>query len=190
MRDRRREALTVILFVSVAVVVAALYLEPVSVDPYGDLEVHVSYAAAMSAKHEILAPHFLFHLVTILTASWMGAALKPTAIALTTAAQGVTCLLLMGIIRYGHQTLGLSRALGTETALLAGFALSFVGPLSLVSYPNLYLGYPGISVPHSPTMIFLRPPALALLWSRCAFSPRAHGASGSGSRLPRRSWWS
>ena len=161
-RDRQRAALTVILCVSVGAAAAAIYYPPILADQYGDLGVHVSAAAEMSAKRVILVPHFFFHLLTILLASSTGTALLSAGVALAAAAQGLTCLLLIAILGYGNQTLGLSRPVGRETALLAGFALSFVGPLSLFSYPNLYLGYPGISVAHSPTVILLRPAALAL----------------------------
>jgi len=162
MGDRRRGALTVVLIVAVSSAVAAFYSGPIAVDQYGDFEAHIETATKMVATRQILVPHFVFHLSAMLVSSLLEVAPRTAAIGLTSAAEGITCLALICLLRYGQRLLGLSRPLSTETALLAGFALSFVGPLSLVSFPNLALGYPAISVAHSPTIILLRPLAVGL----------------------------
>lgn len=160
MRNRLHTALTLAVLMSVAIAVALFYTTPIAVDQYGDFKKHVEWAAQMSATREFALPHFFFHLLTVVTASLTGARLMPAAIALAATAQGFTCLMLICMIRY--KGLGLSREISMDTAIIAGFALSFVGPLSLFTFPNLYLGYPGISCAHNPTIILLRPWAVAL----------------------------
>src|SRR5512145_975518 len=109
MRHRHVTTLTVVLFASVAVAVAVVYIAPISRDIYSDFKQHVAWATEMLAKREITIQHPVFHLATLLAAAAIGVELTPTAIALASVSQGVTCLLMMCIIRFGHETLGLAR---------------------------------------------------------------------------------
>ena len=162
MRNRLRTALPLTVMLSAAIATALFYYPLIAVDQYGDFEFHAEAAAEMAQKHRVTLPHFFFHFLTVVIAFLAQAKLLPTAIALAAVAQGSTCLLLIHMIRGGRQTLGLAREIGMNAAALAGVALSFVGPLSLFTFPNLYLGYPGISCAHNPTIILLRPFALGL----------------------------
>lgn len=162
MQNRLQSAFTSISFVAAGISVALLYLAPIAIDQYGDFEAHVEIARKIAATHGPVVPHFGFHVMILSIARVTGAELISVAHVSAAVAQGVTCLLLIWVVRDSARLLCLPRPIGRSTALIAGFALSFVGPLSLFTYPNLFLGYPAISCAHNPTVAFLRPWAILL----------------------------
>lgn len=139
-----------------AAATAALYATPVWRDVYGDIAAHARFADDMLAGRLIIA-HPVFHAVTIAVARLTSLSTYAAALLVVVASRAAAAALLVWVLM--RAPFG-TRPWAPWHAVLGTVVLLLVGPLSLFSYPQLYVGYIGLNVAHNPTTNALIPIAL------------------------------
>jgi hypothetical protein len=123
---------------------------------------HIDMAKKMAVEGSILTPHFLYQALVILlhtiapfiTFEVAGYYIVPLA----------TCCIL-GLIIYDYifdEVGNLAQPLYFYMIPIITIALLMITPLSLPTYPRLYLGYIGITMYHSATTMLAKPSSLLL----------------------------
>ncbi len=122
---------------------------------YTDFGAHLEFAASLIRTGSTSLPHFVFEYGVAFFYA-LGLSLTQGAVLLSLIAMVSTAGVIFLIIKGDADP---------PLAALLSFALLLVGPLSLITLPDLelYLGYMTPNVYHNPTLILLKPIALGLL---------------------------
>ncbi len=122
---------------------------------YTDFGAHLEFAASLIRTGSTSLPHFVFEYGVALFYA-LGMSLTQGAVLLSLVAMVSTAGVIFLILRGDTDP---------PLAALLSFAFLLVGPLSLITLPDLelYLGYMTPNVYHNPTLILLKPIALGLL---------------------------
>ena len=131
-----------------------------------DFKVHVLAASkVVDFTYAKLVPHFLFHLLVVVVnwIGWEGATqgLHASGLVVTSVCCGLFAIIAYVVLRRSFDAAPSPRT----SAIAAGLTLAVVmiSPVTIFTWPdNLYLGYIGLQVFHSPTQLVLRPIALVL----------------------------
>jgi hypothetical protein len=134
---------------------AALYAYPYWIYRQWDLPAHLDSLQKMT-RGELVLPHFLFHLATWLTHLLTPLDLLKSGLLIEILSQCVAAVFAFKLLA---RRVDDPRA----AALLALLCLS-LGPISIFTYPKLYLGYVGMNVAHNPTVSMLKPVAFATIY--------------------------
>lgn len=118
-----------------------------------DYQVHAKIAAQMSAGHDLLTPHFLYQLLLIFIDK-----ITNFGFAFAGMLTVLACAMLTAVILYDKvSAIDHRQALGLSVALLLVSPVLFLATVD----DHLYFGYLGINVFHNPTILLLKPLALA-----------------------------
>lgn len=144
--------------VGVLLLAAVLFFLPVFwslSQQYTDYGAHLDFTQWMMRQGKTFLSHFVFQYGVALF-YYFGLSLIGAATVLSLIATVATALVMYVIFR---------RESGPQLAALLAFAMLVIGPLSIVTLPEkeLYLGYMTPNAYHNPTLVLLKPVALALL---------------------------
>jgi hypothetical protein len=134
---------------------ATLYAYPYWIYRQWDLPAHIDSLEKM-VRGELVLPHFLFHLLTWMAQKLTALGLQWSGLAVEILSQGVA-----GV--YAFKLLA-RRTDDRRVAVLLALLCLTLGPISIFTYPKLYLGYAGMNVAHNPTVSMLKPIAFATIY--------------------------
>ncbi len=125
-----------------------------------DYPLHILFARNMVEKNQFADVHILFQALIIGVARLTQTPLENAAWLVATLCYVITAVILYALVR---SALG-GGWIAPLLSAVAALALLLVAPVNLLTLPekNLYFGYIGISVYHSPTIVLLKPFALLL----------------------------
>lgn len=187
---RRSDVISVVLLSAAILVVFGPVFQVVGYTSGSDYYAHVRQAQRMDEKGVNMSSYFLYQMFVISAHT-----LFPQVDYL---AAGIWVVLLfqvfLGWVLYAVLRGSLRRAFENQPAQasalsgLAAFCLLLVTPLNAVTWPshNMYFGYIGINVYHSPTIVLLKPLALLLFLAAVAVfaAGEAHGSSSAIRSVP------
>lgn len=126
--------------------------------PEGDFRRHMQFAEQLAHTGSLPFPHAAYHLMVLAVARLMPLAAASWLVALCfyELLGALVCVLVRRAFPDGAG----ARARWLPVALTLGLMVAF--PISVFSLPRLYLGYIPPNVYHNPTVIVLKPLALAL----------------------------
>lgn len=147
-----RHMISYIALLAFCVIVFTPLISMLSVEG-GDYKLHLKWASEIESSHEINLPHPLYHLLVIL-------AKKILSINYAQSSTVVVVLFIFFLATLNYRIL--SKHTTTLTANLLSICLLIITPIQLffLADHHLYLGYIGISIYHSPTMLLLKPLSL------------------------------
>lgn len=159
-----------IIAVCVLLMVSLGMLIPVTVTvnavPECDFLDHISIAQQMEAGKVVLTPNFLFHALTVaIHILFPEVPIVDLGNCLVVAFQTTTVIILFFLLRWGLREILKEKSwIRAFLALALSLFMLLITPITIITWQNhnLYYGYIGIEVFHSPTIILLKPLALLL----------------------------
>ncbi len=129
---------------------------------HGDYGAHAMYSGTIATKHELQAPHFFMHGIAAFISKLYTPANPELPYGAIIFLTSLFQALLVFVFAYAIKELTeptLFKKMGYRVYLFS-LALMFVAPISILTFPRLYLGYIGINPYHNPTVIGLKPIAV------------------------------
>jgi hypothetical protein len=132
---------------------------------YSDYSLHGKIAESMASSGNLEVPHFLYHVLMIGISFFPGFDLNMAGYYIIP----IFSYISLAIVSYNYVFEKKMREISfgikqKNYAFLLIIVLLIVGPVSLFTWPNLYLGYIGINVYHNPTVTLAKPLSIALFW--------------------------
>lgn len=155
----------IFLFVTTTILFAIPLYRIYPVDPTGTYNWHIDMAQKMAEGRFIGVPHFLYQGLIIFVH------LLAPYISFTIAGFYIVPLFtyyILALVIYSYINQSIKRSQfpnNKRYAIPITFALMLVTPVSLFTYPRLYLGYIGISMYHSATTLLAKPLSLLVFTS-------------------------
>lgn len=129
-------------------------------DPTGTYDAHIIFAQKMAEGNFIGLPHFLYHVLLIAIHRLIPIVNFPVAgfFIVPFLANFVLAWLLESHFYRTLQKYKFSQKL--SISIILSLALMIIAPISLFTYPRLYLGYIGITMYHSITTMLVKPTSI------------------------------
>lgn len=129
-----------------------------------DYWAHLREAANLANGGAIATPHMLFHALTAGISHLSTLNIVPSALVLLT-----LCVALTAVVLYRGWTAGFPLPFGLKLLLVP--LILIAAPVSALYWVDghLYFGYIGLNVFHNPTILVLKPFALAVFWLAACF---------------------
>jgi len=163
-----------------AIVSCLLYL-PVTIHCFqfeSDYTRHLAFAETMYRTHQLVAPHVLFHLLTIGVVEVAGTSFQSAALLVLGVSYGLTGLLLYretARVLIAAESSGQALWGGAMAALVLGLVVLFMQPILRPNQSHSYqIGYLWAEPYWSPTYTLMKPFALASAVSTLAFLTSAN----------------
>jgi hypothetical protein len=174
--DSRPRTLVVFLGGAVLAILSYLLYLPTAIRSFqagSDYAKHAMFAEKIYRTHQLVVPHFLFHLLTIGVVEAAGASFQSAALFVLVVSYGLTGWLLYretARVLVAVQSSGQALWGGAMAALVLGLAVLFMQPILRPGVPHVYqIGYLWAEPYGSPTYSLMKPLALASAVSALAF---------------------
>lgn len=165
--DKSANYIGLIVLITLIFGIQLYFLQKLGVND-GDYKGHLDFTRKMIQNNSIISKdipsfisaHPLYHMLTITFSKIIGVSLKVAGYYLVPLLSYIILGLVIYRVLVKEKIKVDNNGFSILDALIITLCLMLVGPVSFFSYPNLYLGYIGINVYHSPTQILVKPLSL------------------------------